>query len=173
MMVDEGNNLRHKKSREYETSHIRTPYIMVVLMLNRIFGRADDRSYKFGWIPLIYHVAMKGTIFNWDDIVVNILSTSINVSQEGLHQRKYEFYMGSFLVDCILFFHPFEKINCTWRGEKDPIYVSYQIPWAHKDHNYYKLVCEEFLMPLYQLIFLEEWKCLSEGALESIKEFED
>ena len=28
-------------------------------------------------------------------------------------------------------------------------------------------------MPLYQLVFLEECKCLSEGALESIKEFGD
>ena len=28
-------------------------------------------------------------------------------------------------------------------------------------------------MPLYQLIFLEECKCLSEGALESIREYRD
>ena len=28
-------------------------------------------------------------------------------------------------------------------------------------------------MPLYQLIFLEEWKCLSEGALSSIEDFGD
>ena len=28
-------------------------------------------------------------------------------------------------------------------------------------------------MPLYQLVFLEECKCLSEGSLESIKEFGD
>ena len=57
MMVAEGNTFRHKQSREYETAHLRTPYRMIVLMLNRIFGRADKISYKFGWIPLIYHVA--------------------------------------------------------------------------------------------------------------------
>ena len=81
--------------------------------------------------------------------------------------------MGSFLIYCILCFHLFERLNCTWKGEKAPIYASYQILWGHKYHNYYKLICEEFLIPLYQLIFLEEYKCLSKGALESIKEFRD
>ena len=81
--------------------------------------------------------------------------------------------MGSFLIDCILFCHPFERIKCTWTGGKDPIYTVYQILWGHKYHNHYDLICEEFLIPLCQLIFLEEYKCLSEGALESIKEFRD
>ena len=108
---------------------------MVVLMLNKILGRDDGRTYKFGWIPLIYYVAMKGTIFNWDDIVANSLSTSITAAQEGLHQRKYEFYMGSFSIDCRLCFHPFERLNYTWKGEKAPICVAYQILWGHKYHN--------------------------------------
>ena len=81
--------------------------------------------------------------------------------------------MGSFLVDCILCFHPFEKLNCTWKGGKAPIYAAYHILWEHKYHSHYKIIHEEFLMPLYQLVFLEECKCLSEGALESIKEFGD
>ena len=81
--------------------------------------------------------------------------------------------MGSFFIDCILYFHPFERLNCTWKREKSPIYAAYQIMWGHKYHNYYKLTCEEFLIPLYQIIFLEEYKYLSEGALESIKEFRD
>ena len=81
--------------------------------------------------------------------------------------------MGYFLVDCILCFHPFEKINCKWKEGKSVIYVAYQIPWDHKYHSHYKLICEEFLMPLYQLVFLEEYKSQSEGALESIKEFGD
>ena len=121
----------------------------------------------------MYYVAMKGTIFNWDNIVANNLSTTIISSQEGLHQNKSEFYMGSFFIDCILCFRPFERLNYTWKGEKAPIYAAYQILWGHKYHNYYKLICEEFLIPLYQLIFLEEYKCLSEGTRESIKEFED
>ena len=71
MMVAEGKNFWHKQSGEYETAHLRTQYRMAVLMLNRIFDRADGRSYKFGWIPLIYHIAMVGAVFNWADIVAN------------------------------------------------------------------------------------------------------
>ena len=81
--------------------------------------------------------------------------------------------MGSFLIDCILCLHPFERIKCTWKGGKAPNYTTYQILWGHKYHNHYDLICEEFLIPLYQLIFLEEYKFLSEGARESIKDFRD
>ena len=86
MMVAEGKTFRHKQSREYETAHLHTPYRMVVLMLNRIFGRADGRSYNFRWIPMIYHVSMKLIVFNWAGIVSNSLSTSITIAKEGLHQ---------------------------------------------------------------------------------------
>ena len=64
MMVVEGKMFRNKQSGEYETANLWTPFRMVVLMLNMVYGRADGRTYKFGWIPLIYYVAMKGTIFN-------------------------------------------------------------------------------------------------------------
>ena len=142
IMVAEGKTFRNKQSGEYKTAHLFTPYRLVVLMLNRIFSRAYGITYKFGWIPLIYYVAMKGTIFNWADIVANSLSNSITAAQEGLHQRKYEFYMGSFFIDYILIFHPLEKLNCTWKGGKTPIYVAYQILWGHKYQNFYKLICE-------------------------------
>ena len=64
MMVVEGNNFRHKQSGEYETAHLRTPYRMIALMLNSNFGKDDGKTYRFGWISLIYHVAMKQTVFN-------------------------------------------------------------------------------------------------------------
>ena len=81
-----------------------------MLLLNKIYGRANGKFYKFGWITLIYHIAMKGTLFNWADIISKNLSTSIKASQEGLHLNKYEFYMPSFLVDSILYHHQFEGI---------------------------------------------------------------
>ena len=64
MMVVEGKKFRHKQSREYETAHLRTPFRVIALMLSKIYGRVDGRFYNFGWIPLLYYVAMEGTIFN-------------------------------------------------------------------------------------------------------------
>ena len=137
MMMIDGKNFRNKQSGEYETAHLKTPYRLIVLLLNDIYGRSDGRFYKFGWISLIYHIAMKGTVFNWADIIAKNLSTSIKASQEGLQLRKYEFYMPSFLVDCILYHHPFEGLKCTWKGGNSPIYTSYQMLGSHKYHNHY------------------------------------
>ena len=71
LMMIEGNPFQHKTSGEYDTSSLHTPYRIVALMLNIIFGRANGKFYKIGWIPLMYHVTMEGTIFNWVDIVAN------------------------------------------------------------------------------------------------------
>ena len=142
-------------------------------MLSRFYGRPDGKIYNSGWIPLIYYVAMEGIFFNWADIVTRNLAKCIKAAQEGLQQSKLEFYMSSFLIDCILYRHRFEKLNCIWKGGKSPIQTSYQRLGTHKYHSHYQLICEEFLRPLYQLIFLEECPCLSEGVLESIKEYGD
>ena len=53
------------------------------------------------------------------------------------------------------------------------IYIAYKIQASHKYHNHYQLICDEFIRPLYKLIFLEDCPCLSEGAVESIKEYGD
>ena len=63
-MMIPGRNFRTRTSGEYETSTLRAPYRFIVLMLNRIFGKANGKIFKFGWIPVIYHVATQGTIFN-------------------------------------------------------------------------------------------------------------
>ena len=149
MMVAEGNMLRHKQSREYEIAHLRTPFRIIALMLSRIYGRADGKLYNLGWIPLMYYVAMEGRIFNWADIVFRNLAKCIKATQEGLQQSKSKFYMSSFLIDCILYRHMFEKLNYMWKGGKAPIYTAYQIFGAHKYHIHYQLICEKFLRTLY------------------------
>ena len=105
---------------------------------------------------MIYHVAVHGTILNWEDIVANNLSSCIATTLGGMLQRKLEFYMGSYLIDYILCLYPFSKLNFSWNESKKPIYTSYQILWAHKYHNVYKIICEELLMALHQVIFLED-----------------
>ena len=101
-MMVVGKQLFQKTTGKYKTASLRTPYRITALMLNRIFGQVNGKLYKMSLIPLIYHVAMQGTIFNWVDIVANNLSSCIAVAQGGLTQRKSEFYMGSYLIDYIL-----------------------------------------------------------------------
>ena len=63
-MMIPGRNFRTRPSGEYETATLRTPYRFIALMLNKIFGRANGKSFKMGWILVIYFVATQGTVFN-------------------------------------------------------------------------------------------------------------
>ena len=116
---------------------------------------------------------MEGTVFNWSYILANSLSSCITATREGFLYWKFEFYMGSFLINSILFLNPFERLNYSWKEGKSPIFLAYQLLWTHKYHISYKLICEEFLMPLYQLILLEECKCMYDGSWDAIMEYGD
>ena len=83
-----GINFRTRPSGEYETSNLYTPYRVIALMLNKIFGRANGKIFKLGWIPVIYYVATQGTIFNWASMVSNSLSACISATLGGVSQKK-------------------------------------------------------------------------------------
>ena len=57
-MMIAGKQFHQKASGEYENASLDTPYGLIALMLNMIFGRENGKFYKMSWIPLIYHVAM-------------------------------------------------------------------------------------------------------------------
>ena len=124
-MMTEGKTFRHKQLGEYEKTNLQTPFRLIALMLSRLYGRCDGKTYIFGWTPLMYYVAMEGTVFNWVDISTKNLSKGIKAAQEGLKQSKLEFFMSSFLIDCILYKHRFEKLDCIWIEGKAPIYIAY------------------------------------------------
>ena len=83
-MMIVGNPFQQKAASEYENSIFCTPYRLIALMLNTIFDKENGNFNKMGWIALIYHVAMQGTIFNWEDIVAKNLSSCIVGALGGL-----------------------------------------------------------------------------------------
>ena len=121
-----GRNFRTRPSGEYDTSTLWTPYRFIALMLNRIFGRAHEKRFKIGWIPIIFYVATQGTIFNWSNIVSNSLSACISTSLGGVSQKKSEFYMSSILIDCILCTQSFPALICNWERDRTPVYTAYK-----------------------------------------------
>ena len=88
-MMIPGKNFRTRPSGEYETATLRTPYRFIALMLNKVFGRAHGKSFKLGWIPIIFYVATQGTVFNWENIVSNNLSACISSALGGVSQKKF------------------------------------------------------------------------------------
>ena len=164
-------NFRTRPSEEYDTSTLRAPYRFIALMLNRIFGKANGKSFKIGWIPIIFFVATQGTIFNWASIVSNSLSACISAALGGVSQNKSKFHISSILIDCILCTQPFPALKCNWEKDQTPVYTAYKFFWAHKYYSYYREICEHFIMPLYTLIFLEKCNGMFEEEFKVIQEF--
>ena len=50
------------------------------------------------------------------------------------------------------------------------MYAPYKFFWAHKYYSYYKEICDNFIIPLYTLIFLVECNCMSEEAMKVVQD---
>ena len=81
-------NFRTRPTGEYDTTSLRSPYRFIALMLNRIFGRSHDKSFKLEWVSIIFYVATQGTIFNWANIVSNSLSACMASALGGVSQKR-------------------------------------------------------------------------------------
>ena len=119
----------------------------------------------------MFYVATEGTIFNWASIVSSSLSSCVAAALEGEARKRSEFYMSSSLIDCILCHQPFPVLQCVWDKDRMPVYAAYKPLGAHLYHSNYREVCEQFLMPLYALIFQKECDCMSEDAMQVIDEY--
>ena len=172
-MLLPGKHFRNRPTCDYDTTSLRIPYRFIALMLNRVFGRAHGRFFKLEWMPIIFYLATQGTIFNWVSIVSNIISACMASALGGVSQKRFEFYMSSILVDCILCNQPFPGLRCIWDRERMHVYAAYKQLWAHKYHSHYREVYEHLLMPLYTLIFLRECDCMLEEAMQVIEEYAD
>jgi hypothetical protein len=81
--------------------------------------------------------------------------------------------MFSYLIDCVLAKVDFPKLGCTWDKATNPVYTAFRMMWAQNYKPSYKLICEGFIMPLYEKIFKEEPNCLSENAVEVLENYGD
>ena len=74
------------------------------------------------------------------------------------------------MLDCIFCTQSFPALKCKWDKAKSPVYDAYKLLWAHKYFNHYKSICEDFIMPLYKLIFLTECDCMLEETLNILQD---
>ena len=81
--------------------------------------------------------------------------------------------MSSILIECILCTQPFPVLKCQWDKDLAPVYAAYKLFWAQKYYSHYKEICENFIMPLYTLIFLTKCNCMSDESLEVVKSNEN
>ena len=87
-MLLQGKLYRYRPTSEYDTASLRAPYRFIALMLNRIFGRAHGRLFKLEWIPIIFHVATQGTVFNWASMVSSSIFSYVTSALEGKSKKR-------------------------------------------------------------------------------------
>ena len=87
-MLLQGKHFRYRPTSEYDMASLRASYRFIALMLNRVFGRAHGRLFKLEWIPIIFHVATQGTIFNWASMVSSNLSSCLTLALEGYSWKR-------------------------------------------------------------------------------------
>jgi hypothetical protein len=61
----------------YNTVNLLEPYIFLMALFCCLYGENDCSKLFEDWIPLVYTIAIYGSIFNWGDIICNQLRTKI------------------------------------------------------------------------------------------------
>ena len=63
-----------------------------------------------------------------------------------------------------------DDLKFYWDKDRALEYTACKLFWAHKYYTYYREICENFIMPLYTLIFLEECNFMLEEAFKVMQE---
>jgi hypothetical protein len=63
------------------------------------------------------------------------------------------FHMTSYLLDVMCIYHTYPQIGWVWKPSDPPIHIYNKVLWEHKYCFEYQKICNNFLIPLYHLIF--------------------
>ena len=70
-------------------------------MMNCLYSRAYIDVFHGTWVPIMYAVATKGTVFNWASILASALRTNIATAKHPETDQPLEFYMASYLLNAV------------------------------------------------------------------------
>lgn len=115
----------------------------------------------------------EGKSFNWLDLLVQQFRTHVNNAKNPPKDKQIIFYMSSYLPDAIC---AQNSIPCmSWTSSpKEPIvhiYCKFLSECSYK--GVIEKLTNNFLIPLYRLIFQEEPPCMSHQVMEVVLELED
>jgi hypothetical protein len=75
---------KHRRSGNYPTTKLKTPYQYIVAMLYRLYGKKNASKFTFPLMPLIYYFTNEGLEFNWADILSGNLAAAITFVKHTL-----------------------------------------------------------------------------------------
>ena len=78
---------------EWKTYKFRKSIQIIVILLERVFGRKDASSFPAKWIPIIDQVITSGSKLNWGELI----SSSLDFQLKKYH-KEHQFFMSSYLL---------------------------------------------------------------------------
>jgi hypothetical protein len=111
-------------------------------------------------VLVIHYITTSRLSFNWVDILCSKLAQAIS-STKHMAPRKYpNFHMSLYLLDIMCSVHAYLEMGWAWKSSDPPIHVYYKILWEHKFCCEYQRICDQFFIPLFQLLFCEPAPCM-------------
>lgn len=133
----------------YPTKHLKTPYIITLALINRLYGEEDATQFKESWLSLIHQVTQTWSFFNSASILSSSMAQAISRAKHitlGISLAFYMFYLLE--TACVV-----KGMVWKWWPNERQIYVYFQNLWEHQFRIHYIKICKHFVAPMYKLIF--------------------
>jgi hypothetical protein len=132
----EDKKFTNRRNGWYNTVNLREPYMYLMALICRLYGKKIAQSFQKAWMPLAYTVAISGSSFNWGAIISKQLSINILQAQTPKDGETSVFYMASYLLDVICVRNVFAGMNLSWHVVELPVHVYFNILWENRYKNF-------------------------------------
>ena len=130
---EEPETFKVKKDQDYQVAGLRKVYKLVATMLCRMYGHPYATIFSGSWVSLMYFVTIHGTHFNWANLLIAALKTSISVALAPEEGYSSKFYMASYMLDAVCARCHFEGWEHNWDQERGHlIHKELQVFWDSK-----------------------------------------
>jgi hypothetical protein len=142
-------------------------------MLCRLYGEPNALQFKLEWVPLIHHILDKGNIFNWAVILSSNLKRQVEKILTAPPGFTPQFFMSGYLIDAFCAKTHFPLMKWSWSPSQQPIHVYCNKLWSLNAKQCFYEVCNNFMIPLHQLLYGYPPPRFSNDAMESISSIGD
>jgi hypothetical protein len=145
----------------------------MVVMLCRLYGEPNATQFPMSYMLLIYYYIDEGLSFNWDDILLANLTSTITTVVGAQLGTFPSFHMSSYLLEIMCVTHQYPNMGWKWKPYNEPIHVYCKVIWEHKYITKYQKIYEHFLAPLYEFISYKKTPCMTDKSIAIINRIGD
>jgi hypothetical protein len=169
-MVGRGHQIPHK--RKHDIQHV-IPQSTILTPCGDdlpFVWRSRQYTFQYGMGSIGPKRSIRGMIFNWAQILTNNIFCN---AHEACINKTPSFYMATYLTDVIFSFVAFLGMKWNYNPNLQPIHIYYYELWECNYNNYFYEFFDDFLAPLFQIIFGRFLHRLSSKVVETLEDLVD